>query len=66
MKPDPGKPDVRNFSEGAGNVTCGARASALPDHEVFHWLRRKEDLKVAAIADAAKDNWTSVLHCSPC
>ena len=31
---------------------------AQVSHEVFHWLRRKEDLKVAAIADAAKDNWT--------
>ena len=31
LKPYPGKPDVRNFRGGAGNVTCGARASALPD-----------------------------------
>ena len=35
LKPDPGKPDVRNFREGAGNVTCGARASALPDRSVL-------------------------------
>jgi len=26
--------------------------------EVFHWLGRKPDLKVAAVADGAKDNWT--------
>ena len=31
MKPDPGKPDVRNFRGDAGNVAYGARASVLPD-----------------------------------
>ena len=31
MKPDPGKPEVRNFREDAGNVAYGARASVLPD-----------------------------------
>ena len=39
---------------------------AQVSREVFHWLGRKEDLKVVAIADAARDNWTSALHCSPC
>ena len=31
---------------------------AQVSQEVFHWLRRKEDLKVVAIADAARDNWS--------
>jgi hypothetical protein len=31
LKPDPGKPEVRNFRGDAGNVTYGARASVLPD-----------------------------------
>ena len=37
-----------------GKTSLKARAS----QEVFHWLRRKEDLKVVAIADAARDNWS--------
>ena len=31
MKPDPGKPEVRNFREDAGNVAYGARANVLAD-----------------------------------
>ena len=39
---------------------------AQVSQEVFHRLRRKEDLNVVAIADAAKDIWSSVLHCFLC
>ena len=38
----------------SGKTSLKAQVS----QEVFHWLGRKEDLKVVAIADAAKDNWT--------
>ena len=30
---------------------------AQVSREVYHWLERKEDLKVVAVADAAPDNW---------
>ena len=37
-----------------GKTSLNAQVS----QEVFHWLGRKEDLKVLAIANAARDNWT--------
>ncbi len=38
---------------------------AQVSHEVFHWLERKEDLKVVAIADGARDNWAFLDTFSP-
>ena len=44
-----------------GKMSLKAQVS----HEAFHWLERKEDLKVVAIADGARDNWPFLDTFSP-
>ena len=36
------------------------------EEELVHATRLRPDLRLVAVADAAADNWTSVLHCSSC
>ena len=36
------------------------------EEELAHATRLRPDLRLVAVADAAADNWTSVLHCSSC
>ena len=36
------------------------------EEELVHASRLRPDLRLVAVADAAADNWTSVLHCSSC
>ena len=53
MKPDPGKPDVRNFRGDTGNVAYGARASVLPDHQlVLGIIEFKAVIKKVLVAPA--------------
>ena len=58
LKPYPGKPDVRNFRGGAGNVTCGARASALPDRNASE--RRRSLLNDRKYPDAPPARATEI------
>ena len=61
--------DVVAMLDAEGNMVQARYFGRLPEpgkaslktqvsQEVFHWLGRREDLKVVAIADTAKDNWT--------
>ena len=44
-----------------GKLSLKAQVS----QEAFHWLGRKEDLTVVAIADGARDNWAFLDTFSP-
>jgi len=45
----------------AGKASLKSQLSA----EAFHWLALKPDLKLAVVADGAKDNWTFLESLSP-
>ena len=42
-----------------------ASLKAQVSQELFHWLERKPDLKVVAVADGARDNWPFLDRFSP-
>jgi hypothetical protein len=63
--------------DGDGGVLSSRYFGRLPEQgkrslkrlltaEVMHLRKRRPDLRLIAAADAAPDNWTSVLHCPLC
>ena len=67
---------VVSLLDADGNMVQSSYFGRLPERgktslkaqvsrEAFHWLERKEDLKVVAIADGARDNWAFLDMFSP-
>ena len=67
---------VVSLLDADGNMVQSSYFGRLPEQgktslkaqvsrEAFHWLGRKEDLKVVAIADGARDNWPFLDTFSP-